>query len=109
VNVLISAREESYEFSIPIEKTSKNTQVEYQAVLKGVYHEECLQLLKEFKMVRLECIAKCHDKKVNQLAQGASGHWPILALEMPANDLRKEIVGYLKDPSKKIDKRLRAN
>jgi ribonuclease HI len=36
VNVLISAREESYEFSIPIEKTSKNTQVEYQAVLKGV-------------------------------------------------------------------------
>jgi hypothetical protein len=45
-NVLISPREESYEFSIPFEKISKNNQVEYQAVLKGVYHEECLQLLK---------------------------------------------------------------
>jgi hypothetical protein len=45
-NVLISPREESYEFSIPFEKISKNNQVEYQAVLKEVYHEECLQLLK---------------------------------------------------------------
>jgi hypothetical protein len=60
-------------------------------------------------MVRLGRIPKCHDKKVNQLAQGALGYRPILTLEMPANDWRKEIVGYLKDPSKEDDKRLRAN
>jgi hypothetical protein len=60
-------------------------------------------------MVRLERIPKCHNKKVNRLAQGASGHWPILALEIPGDDWRKEIVGYLKDPSKKVDKRLRSN
>jgi hypothetical protein len=101
-------REENYELTLPIEKTSKNNQVEYRAVLKGVYHEKCLHL-KEFKMVRLERIPKCHNKKVNRLAQGASGRRPILALEIPADDWRKEIVGYLKDPSKNVDKRLRAN
>jgi hypothetical protein len=60
-------------------------------------------------MVRLGHIPKCHDKKVNRLAQGASGYRSNLALEMPADDWRKEIVGYWKDPSKKDDKRLRAN
>jgi hypothetical protein len=102
-------RKESYEFSIPIGKTSKNNQVEHQAILKGVYHEKCIQLLKEFMMVRLEHISKCHDKKVNRLAQGALGHRPILSLEIPADDRRKEIVGYFRDPSKKVDKRLRDN
>jgi hypothetical protein len=66
-------------------------------------------LLKEFKMVRLERIPKCHNKRVNRLAQHASGHQPILALKIPTDDWRKDIVGYLKQPSKKLDKWLRAN
>jgi hypothetical protein len=60
-------------------------------------------------MVRLEHIPKFHNKRVNRLAQRASGHRPILALEIPADDWRKAIVGNLKDPSKKDDKQLRAN
>jgi hypothetical protein len=34
--VLISPQGTSYEFSIPIEKTSTNNQAEYQVVLKGI-------------------------------------------------------------------------
>jgi ribonuclease HI len=96
--ILVSPQGTSYEFSIPIEKTSTNNQAEYQAVLKGikllqqvnaevieifgasqlvinqlageykckddilrVYHEECLQLLREFRIVRLEHIPKIHN------------------------------------------------
>jgi hypothetical protein len=29
-----------------------------------VYHEECLQLLREFKIVKLEHIPKCHNSEV---------------------------------------------
>jgi ribonuclease HI len=36
-----------------------------------VYHEECLQLLREFKMVKLEHIPKIHNSEANRLAQGA--------------------------------------
>jgi ribonuclease HI len=34
--ILISSQGTSYEFSIPIEKTSRNNQAEYQAVLKEI-------------------------------------------------------------------------
>jgi ribonuclease HI len=142
--VLISPQGTSYEFSIPIEKTSTNNQAEYQAVLKGikllrevnaevteifgdsqlvinqlageyeckydilmVYHEECLQLLREFKIVRLEHIPTIHNSEANWLAQGASGYRPILTVELSAEDWRKEIIDYLKNPSKKVDKQLR--
>jgi ribonuclease HI len=121
--VLISPQGASYEFSIPIEKTSTNYQAEYQAVLKGIrllpkvnakaveifgdsqlvinqlageyeckddilriYHEECLQLLREFKIVKLEHIPKCHNSEANRLAQGASGYRLILAVELPVED-----------------------
>jgi ribonuclease HI len=72
-----------------------------------IYHEECLRLLREFKIVKLEHIPKCHNSEANQLAQGVSGYRPILTMELPAEDWRKEIVDYLKDPSKKVDKQLR--
>jgi ribonuclease HI len=72
-----------------------------------VYHEECLQLLREFKIVRLEHIPKIHNSEANRLAQGASGYRPILTVELSAEDWRKEIINYLKDPSKKVDKQLR--
>jgi ribonuclease HI len=124
--ILVSPQGTSYEFSIPIEKTSTNNQVEYQAVLKGikllrevnaevieifgdsqlvtkrlegeyectddilrVYHEECLQLLREFKIVRLEHIPKIHNSEGNRLAQGALGYRPILIVELSAEDWRK--------------------
>jgi ribonuclease HI len=72
-----------------------------------VYHEECLRLLQELKIVKLEQIPKCHNSEANQLAQGASGHRPILIDELSTEDWRKEIINYLKDPSKKVDKQLR--
>jgi ribonuclease HI len=74
-----------------------------------VYHEECLQLLKEFKTVMIEHIPKAYNEEANKLAQGASGYRPIygaMAVELAADDWRKEIVDYLKDPSKKVDRRL---
>jgi hypothetical protein len=72
-----------------------------------VYHEECLQLLQEFKIVRLKYIHKIHNSEANRLAQGASGYRPILTVELSAEDWRKEIIDYLKNPSKKVYKQLR--
>jgi hypothetical protein len=47
-----------------------------------VYHEECLQVLGEFKIVKLEHILKFHNSEANRLAQGASGYRPILTMEL---------------------------
>jgi ribonuclease HI len=54
-----------------------------------VYHEECLQLLWEFKIVRLEHIPKIHNSETNRLAQGASGYRLILTVELSTEDWRK--------------------
>ena len=70
-----------------------------------VYHEVCLQLLKEFKKVTIEHVPKFYNSDANRLAQHASGYRPIesmLTLELAAEDWRREITDYLKDPSKKI-------
>jgi hypothetical protein len=70
-----------------------------------VYHEECLQLLKEFETVMIEHIPKAYNEEANKLAQGASGYRPIygaMAVELAADDWRKEIADYLRDPSKKL-------
>jgi hypothetical protein len=56
--------------------------------------------------VRLEHIPKIHNSGANRLAQGASEYQSILIVELSAEDWRKEIINYLKDPSKKIDKQL---
>jgi hypothetical protein len=72
-----------------------------------VYHEECLQLLREFKIVKLEHIPKIHNSEANRLAQGASGYQPILTVELSVEDWRREIIDYLKNLSKKVDKQLR--
>ena len=66
-----------------------------------LYHEEYLRLLKEFKKVTIEHVPKF---------QHASGYWPmegVMALELTADDWRKEIADYLKDPSKKVDRKIR--
>ena len=75
-----------------------------------VYHEECYQLLKEFKKVTIEHVPKLYNGDANWLAQHASGYRPmegVMALELPADDWRKEIVDYLEVPSKKVSRRIR--
>ena len=75
-----------------------------------VYHEECLQLLIEFKKVTIEHVSKFHNGDANWLAQHASGYRlieGIMTLELVADDWRKEIVEYLKDPSKKVERKVR--
>jgi ribonuclease HI len=42
-------------------------------VLK-IYHEECLKLLKEFKMVPIEHIPKMCNEEANKLAQNAPSY-----------------------------------
>jgi ribonuclease HI len=72
-----------------------------------VYHEECLQLLREFKMVKLKHIPKCHNSEANCLVPSTSGYRSILTVELSAEDWRKKLIDYLKDLSKKVDKQLR--
>jgi hypothetical protein len=69
-----------------------------------VSREECLQLLREFKIVKLEHIPKIHNSEANRLIQGASVYQPILTVGLSAEYWRKEIIDYLKTPSKKVDK-----
>jgi len=73
------------------------------------YYERCIQLLKEFKDFRLEHIPRLHNEEANRLAQHASGYQPVLGVlsAISANDWRIEIVDYLKDPSKKVERRVR--
>jgi len=66
-------------------------------------------LLKEFKKVTIEHVPKFYNGDANRLAQHAYSYRPIegvMALELPADDWRKEIVNYLEDPSKKVSQRI---
>ncbi|TKC13316.1 ribonuclease HI family protein [Robertmurraya kyonggiensis] len=75
-----------------------------------IYHDECLQLLKEFRLVKIEHIPKCHNGEANRLAQGASGYHPIReisSLEIEESNWRKGIYEYLKDSSKKVERKIR--
>ena len=75
-----------------------------------LYHEECLRLLKEFKKVTNELVPKFHNGDANRLAQHASGYRPMegeMALELTVDDWRWEIIDYLKDPSKEVDRKIR--
>ena len=75
-----------------------------------LYHKECLRLLKEFKKVTIEHVSKFHNSDANRLAQHASGYRSmerIMASELSADDWRKEIFDYLKDPSKKVNRKIR--
>ena len=67
------------------------------------------QLLREFKDFRLEHVTQLHNEEANRLAQHASGYQPILNMlsAISADDWRKEITDYLKDPSKKVERRIR--
>ena len=82
---------------------------ECQSEILIAYYERCIQLLKEFKDFRLEHIPRLHNEKANRLAQHASGYQPILETLSAdsADDWRREIIDYLKDPSKKVERRVR--
>jgi len=73
------------------------------------YYEKSIQLLKEFKDFRLEHVPRLHNEEANRLAQHASGYQLILNTisAISANDWRKEIVDYLKDPSKRVERCVR--
>jgi len=74
------------------------------------YYEGSLQLLKEFKDFRLEHISRLHNEEANWLAQHALGYQPIqevMTSIVDANDWIIEIANYLRDPSKKAERRVR--
>jgi len=73
------------------------------------YYEGCIQLLKEFRDFRLEHIPGLHNEEANRLAQHASRYQPILEILSAAstNDWRRETIDYLKDPSRKFERRVR--
>jgi len=73
------------------------------------YYERSMQLLREFKDFRLEHIPRLHNEEANRLAEHASGYQPILNTlsAIGADDWRKEIIDYLRDPSKKVERRVR--
>ena len=72
------------------------------------YYEKSMQLLKEFKDFRLEHVPRLHNEEANRLAQHVSGYQPMLNAisAISAGDWRKEIIDYLKDPSKKVGRRV---
>jgi hypothetical protein len=74
------------------------------------YYERCLQLLKGFRDFCLEHVSRLHNEEANRLAQHASGYQPIqevLTSAVNTDDWRREIVDYLKNPSKKVERRIR--
>jgi len=73
------------------------------------YYEKSIQLLREFKDFRLQHVPRLHNEKANRLAQHASGYQPILNMlsAIGVDDWRKEIVEYLRDLSKKVERRIR--
>ena len=57
-----------------------------------IYHEECLQILKEFKKVTIEHVPKFYNGNANRLAQHASGYRlmeGVMTLKLTADDWRK--------------------
>jgi len=82
---------------------------EYRSEVLIAYYERCMRLLKEFKDFRLEHVPRLHNEEANRLAQHASGYQPILNMlsAINADDLRKEIIDYLRNPSKKVERHVR--
>ena len=78
-------------------------------ILRG-YYEKCRSLIDEFPMVTIRHIPRAQNQEANQLAQSASSYrqiQEILSNEAVANDWRKEIMNYLRNPSQKVSRKLR--
>jgi hypothetical protein len=81
------------------------------------YYEECREILKSFPLVTLQHVPREHNEEANRLAQSASGYKEnqeafgteisALGMDLAEDDWRKEIVEYLKDPSRKVSRKLR--
>jgi len=82
---------------------------EFRSEILITYYEKCIQLLKEFKDFRLEHIPRLHNEEANRLAQHASRYQPILGVlsTINADGWRKEIIDYLKDPSKRVERHVK--
>ena len=69
-----------------------------------------MPIAERIQKVTIEHVPKLYNGDANQLAQHTSGYRPmegVMALELPADDWRKEIVDYLEDPSNKVSRRIR--
>jgi hypothetical protein len=83
------------------------------------YYEECREILTSFPLVTLQHIPREHNEEANRLAQSASGYKEsqeafvadmcALGTDLAEDDWRKEIVDYLKDPSRKVSRKLKYN
>jgi ribonuclease HI len=93
-----------------------NGQYECKSEALRSYYEECREILKSFPLVTLQHIPREHNEEANRLAQGASGYKEsqeafaadicALGTDLAEDDWRKEIVDYLKDPSRKVSRKL---
>jgi ribonuclease HI len=94
-----------------------NSQYECKSDALRNYYEECREILKSFQLVILQHILREHNEQANRLAQSASGYrenqeafaMEVCALggDLAEDDWRKEIVGYLEDPSRRVSRKLR--
>jgi hypothetical protein len=72
--------------------------------------------LKSFQLVILQHIPREHNEEANRLAQSASGYREnqevfandvcTFGSDLTKDDWRKEIVDYLKNPSRKVSRKL---
>jgi hypothetical protein len=95
-----------------------NGQYECKSEALRSYYEECREILKGFSLVTLQHIPREHNEEANRLAQSASGYKEsqgafaadvsALGADLAEDDWRKEIVDYLKDPSRKVSRKLRS-
>ena len=77
--------------------------------LKGYYYE-CQKLLKEFFHISFQHIPRAQNQEANHLAQSASRYrvfQEVLCIETSSDDWRVEIADYLRDPSQKVNRKLR--
>jgi ribonuclease HI len=94
-----------------------NGQYECKSDALRSYYEECREILKSFRLVILQHIPREHNEETNRLAQSGSGYKEnqeafaaeicALGMDLAGDDWRKEIVDYLKDPSRKVSRKLR--
>jgi ribonuclease HI len=94
-----------------------NGQYECKSDALRSYYEECREILKSFPLVTLQHIPREHNEEANRLAQSTSGYKEnqeafatdicVLGMDLAEDDWRKEIVDYLKDPSRKVSRKLR--
>jgi hypothetical protein len=94
-----------------------NGQYECKSEALRSYYEECREILKSLPLVTQQHIPREHNEEANRLAQSSSGYKEsqeafaadvcALGTDLAEGDWRKEIVDYLKDPSRKVSRKLR--